>query len=434
MASKSTAPSLRTSSAIRKKEEEEAAAALATAARAAELNAAISQAAQQAAEAASEATGRILRAEAQADRERFERQIADLNRAQVDFIAAGSAPAPAPSPSPEPTSRNPFASQSDVAAVVSSQEPPPAQSPLAKTHPPVPPGDPSPAKPRPSPQGESIASLELALRIARGEIENPSAPSIAGHSPGYFAARDAAGVAGPATSTLRKWRVDPFFPGPTPFDSSLERGPRLQRLSDAGEHVTVELLQHRESVQIHTGYLERGKSNTESRNELDVLYVAVARLDDILRRFERELGSAELCAQDGQYVATYDTHAMLNWRLKSVQRCFQISGGQAPAGRTEGSVKFDFAQERLKRISELPDTAEELAVEKQVALNVAKMQAAYVGRIRFGEQFGKGAQGGAAAAAAAAASLYESEGGVGSSQPGAAAGGAGTGGLRRGGK
>jgi hypothetical protein len=43
----------------------------------------------------------------------------------------------------------------------------------------VPPGDPSPAKPRPSPQGESIASLELALRIARGEIENPSAPSIA---------------------------------------------------------------------------------------------------------------------------------------------------------------------------------------------------------------------------------------------------------------
>ena len=92
MASKSTAPTLRTSSAIRKKEEEEVAAALATAARAVELNAAISQAAQQAAEAASEATGRILRAEAQADRERFERQIADLNRAQVDFIAAGSAP------------------------------------------------------------------------------------------------------------------------------------------------------------------------------------------------------------------------------------------------------------------------------------------------------------------------------------------------------
>ena len=51
MASKSTALSLRTSSAIRKKEEEEAAAALATAARAAELNAAISQAAQQAVDA-----------------------------------------------------------------------------------------------------------------------------------------------------------------------------------------------------------------------------------------------------------------------------------------------------------------------------------------------------------------------------------------------
>ena len=204
MASKSTAPSLRTSSAIRKKEEEEAAAALAIAARAAELNAAISQAAQQAAEAAYEATARILRREAQADRERFERQIAELNRVQVDFIVVGSAPAPAPSPSPEPgySSRNSFASQSDVAEIASSQLPPPAQSPPAKTPPPAPPGRPSPAKPRPSPQDERIASLELALRLARGEVENPSALSIAGHSPGYSGARDAAGAAGPATSTL----------------------------------------------------------------------------------------------------------------------------------------------------------------------------------------------------------------------------------------
>ena len=117
-----------------------------------------------------------------------------------------------------------------------------------------------------------------------------------------------------------------------------------------------------------------------------------------------------------------------------MQRLFQTAGGQAPAGRTESSLKFDFAQERLKRISELPDTAEELAVEKQVAVNVAKMQAYHIGKMRFGEQFGKAAAGGAAAAAAAAASLYESEGCVGSSQPGAPAGGAGTGGLRRGGK
>jgi hypothetical protein len=130
----------------------------------------------------------------------------------------------------------------------------------------------------------------------------------------------------------------------------------------------------------------------------------------------------------------YDTHAVLNWRLKHVQHLFQTTSGQAPAERTESSHKFDFVQERLKRISALPDTVEELALEKQVALNVAKMQAYHVGRLRFGEQFGKSAARGAAAAAAAAASLYESEGGVGPSQPGAAAGGAGTGGLRRGDK
>jgi hypothetical protein len=53
----------------------------------------------------------------------------------------------------------------------------------------------------------------------------------------------------------------------------------------------------------------------------------------------------------------YDAHAVLNWRLKPVQRLFQTAGGHAPAGRTESSLKFDFGQERLQRISELPDTA-----------------------------------------------------------------------------
>ena len=65
MASKSTAPTLRTSSVLWKKEEDEAAAAgSAAVVRAAELTDAISQAAQQVEEAAFEATAQILRGEA----------------------------------------------------------------------------------------------------------------------------------------------------------------------------------------------------------------------------------------------------------------------------------------------------------------------------------------------------------------------------------
>ena len=93
MASKSTAPTLRTTSALRKKEEDEATTtASTTTARAAELFAAISQATQQVAMATSEATARILRGEAHAERERFDKQLGQLQREQVDFIVASSAP------------------------------------------------------------------------------------------------------------------------------------------------------------------------------------------------------------------------------------------------------------------------------------------------------------------------------------------------------
>ena len=145
----------------------------------AELTATISQVAQQAAEAASVATARILRGEAQADRELFERQIAQLTREQVDFIVVGSASTPSPSPSLEPgfTSRNSFATQDDVARIASSQLPPPAQSPPAISHSLVPPGGPSTPNSMPDSmlgtegQGATTAVSPLGWRVREGSSQ-----------------------------------------------------------------------------------------------------------------------------------------------------------------------------------------------------------------------------------------------------------------------
>jgi hypothetical protein len=107
---------------------------------------------------------------------------------------------------------------------------------------------------------------------------------------------------------------------------------------------------------------------------------------------------------------------MLNWRLKHVRKCFQVAAGGTRSGVTKSSLKFDYTEERLKRIFEVLDTEEEQDVEKQIALQVARLQANWQGRMRIGARFGT-----AAAASASQALLHESGGSDGSNQPAAPA-------------
>ena len=269
-----------------------------------------------------------------------------------------------------------------------------------------------------SPRG-SLHSLALAQEVLARQSANSE-----------LLAASAAGVpAGTAPGTLhQRPRSEPLFPGATPLVSSIERGARLQKQSDQGLHVDCELLRRLECVSLISGYLERGEKNPESRNELEVLWVGVARLEDVLHRLDGELGSADICSRDGVYLALFDIHAMLNWRFKHVRKCFQVAAGGTRSGVTESSLKFDYKEERLKRISAVSGTSEEQAVEKQISLQVARLQASWQGRMRFGAQFG------AAAAASASHAVFESGGSDGSSQPAAPAPAPAAPALRRGGK
>lgn len=397
------------------------------AARAAELASVAAQAAKQAAEEAASLAATQAVAAALAGVEARFAGLEEAHRQQVDFIAAGGA------------------SGSFGAPSISATEPPPF-SPKARSTPPP------PASPHPNDTAQAKRVLELEAALASSQQELASARGTIAEREAELAttraalaqevlarqsansdrlAASAAGVpAGTAPGTLhQRPRSEPFFPGATPLVSSIDRGARLQKQSDQGLHVDCELLRRLECASIISGYLERGEKNPESRNELEVLWVSVARLEDVLLRLDRELGSADICARDGVYLALFDTHAMLNWRFKHVRKCFQVAAGGTRSGVTESSLKFDYKEERLKRISEVPDTEEEQAVEKQIALQVARMQANWQGRLRFGAQFG------AAAAASASQALFNESGGSdGSSQPAAQAPAPAAPALRRGGK
>ena len=406
----------RTRSTEKTKQEKEAAV------RAAELASVVKQAAE---EAASLAATQAVAAALAGVEARFA-GIEEAHRQQVDFIAAGGA------------------SGSFGAPSISASEPP-LFSPKARSTPPP------PASPHPSDTAQAKRVLELEEALASSQKELASAQGALAAREAELAttqvalaqevlarqsansdrlAAAAAGVpAGTAPGTLhQRPRSEPIFPGATPLVSSIDRGPRLQKQSDQGHHVDCELLRRLECVSIISGYVERGDKNPESRNELEVLWVSIARLEDVLYRLDRELGSADICARDGVYLALFDTHALLNWRFKHVRKCFQVAAGGTRSGVTESSLKFDYKEERLKRISEVPDTEDEQAVEKQIALQVARLQASWQARMRFGAQFG------ASAAANASQAVYESGGSDGSSQPGAPAPAPAAPALRRGGK
>ena len=410
----------RTRSTEKTKQEKEAAA------RAAELASVAAQAAKQAAEEAASLAATQAVAAALAGVEARFASLEEAHRQQVDFIAAGGA------------------SGSFGAPSISAKEPPPF-SPRARSTPPP------PASPHPSDTAQAKRVLELEAALASSQQELASARGTIAEREAELAttraalaqevlarqsansellAASAAGVpAGTAPGTLhQRPRSEPLFPGATPLVSSIERGARLQKQSDQGLHVDCELLRRLECTSLISGYLERGEKNPESRNELEVLWVGVARLEDVLHRLDGELGSADICSRDGVYLALFDIHAMLNWRFKHVRKCFQVAAGGTRSGVTESSLKFDYKEERLKRISEVPDTAEEQAVEKQISLQVARLQASWQGRMRFGAQFG------AAAAASASHAVFESGGSDGSSQPAAPAPAPAAPALRRGGK
>ena len=142
---------------------------------------------------------------------------------------------------------------------------------------------------------ERLEQSAQAFYVAQGLVPPPllGAPVV----PGFSQSR---------AQTLQ----GPRFPGLVPFSSELRRPTRLIEQATAGYHVGVDLFKQLEysKLDLIEGY---ETLNTRARAELEALYPVVARFEDVIQRYEQELGSPDFCAQDGVYCCLTDMHATL---------------------------------------------------------------------------------------------------------------------------
>lgn len=101
----------------------------------------------------------------------------------------------------------------------------------------------------------------------------------------------------PGFSQIRAQNLQgPRFPGLVPFSSELRRPARLIEQAAAGYHVGADLFKQLEysKLDLIEGY---ETLNTGARAELEALYPVVARFEDVIQRYEQELGSHDFCSQ-----------------------------------------------------------------------------------------------------------------------------------------
>ena len=216
----------------------------------------------------------------------------------------------------------------------------------------------------------------------------------------------------PGFSQIRAQNLQgPRFPGLVPFSSELRRPARLIEQATAGYHVGADLFKQLEysKLDLIEGY---ETLNTGARAELEALYPVVARFEDVIQRYEQELGSPDHCASDGVYCCLTDMHATLRWRFDFVRDRAVASAGSDPLDRSEADITKLHAREWLKKVAQSPLSERDLAVEKQVDTALVRLEAWNIARKWYGsniagpapDAFGQGARGGGGGGGAGPAS------------------------------
>ena len=319
--------------------------------------------------------------------------------------------------------------------------------------PPTPPANASPAKPRPTLPTEQARKAELLRELALLEGKTTEAARIAEAQQAFAAAqsapREADRLGGFATPDPRQsvpaapgWNYipgagaqytnlppsgrgtplcsassdqlleelnrrkqglgpDPYtappagppFPGPVALTSQIERPQRLKDLAAQGYHVNAGLFQ---SLEYSAGTLLPGYSqlNPGSQAELEVLYPVVARIEDVLHRYQSDVGGIDSRTSDGVYMCLYDVHQTLYWRFDFIRKRARAAAKQDPQLKSEKFFLEKHATQRLERMSQFELTSEEEALEKQIQTAGARMEAWNLAKLRYAGSFGNMPSGG----------------------------------------
>jgi hypothetical protein len=241
--------------------------------------------------------------------------------------------------------------KSEIADQIATRNISPPPSDKASPPPPTPPANASPAKPRPALPSEQARKAELLRELALLEGKTTDAVRIDAAQLAFEASQSALRAAdrwgadprhtpmcSASTDVLlqelerRKQGLEPDpysaprgavpgppFPGPVALTSQIERPQRLKDLGAQGFHVDAALFQ---SLEYSAGTLLPGYSglNPDSQAELEVLYPVVARLQDVIHRYQSDVGGIDSCSSDGVYMCLYDIHQTLYWRFDFIRK------------------------------------------------------------------------------------------------------------------